>query len=78
MLVRISDTLAVIDAAAELGLPAWVGLSLARDGDALYLGIQGRHGDETLQDAMDAIRARTSRQYSSCTPRSTTQGRGWR
>ncbi len=55
MLIRISDTLAVIDAAAELGLPAWVGLSLARDGDELYLGIQGRHGGETLQDAMDAI-----------------------
>ena len=28
MLVRISDTLAVIEAAAELGLPVWVGLSL--------------------------------------------------
>ena len=56
MLVRISDTLAVIDAAAELGLPAWVGLSLTRDGDELYLGIQGRHGGETLQNAMDAIK----------------------
>ena len=55
MLVRISDTLAVIDAAAELGLPVWVGLSLVRDGDGLYLGIQDRHGGETLQDAMDAI-----------------------
>ena len=58
MLVRISDTLAVIDAAAELGLPAWVGLSLARDGDDLYLGIQGRHGGETLQDAMNALKGR--------------------
>ena len=56
MLVRISDTMAVIDAAAELGLPAWVGLSLTRDGDGLYLGLQGRHGGETLQDAMDAIK----------------------
>ena len=56
MLVRISDTLAVIDAAAELGLPVWVGLSLVRDGDGLYLGIQDRHGGETLQDAMDAIK----------------------
>ena len=56
MLVRISDTLAVIDAAAELGLPVWVGLSLVRDGDELYLGIQDRHGGETLQDAMDAIK----------------------
>ena len=54
MLVRISDTLAVIEAAAELGLPVWVGLSLVRDGDGLYLGIQDRHGNETLQDAMDA------------------------
>ena len=58
MLVRISDTLAVIDAAAELGLPVWVGLSLVRDGDGLYLGIQDRHGGETLQDAMDAIKDR--------------------
>ena len=58
MLVRISDTLAVIDAAAELGLPVWVGLSLARDGDELYLGIQGRHGGETLQDAIDAIKGK--------------------
>ena len=56
MLIRISDTLAVIDAAAELGLPVWVGLSLVRDGDELYLGIQDRHGNETLQDAMDAIK----------------------
>ena len=55
MLVRISDTLAVIQAAEELGLPAWVGLSLVRDGDGLYLGIEDRHGGETLQDAMDAI-----------------------
>ena len=58
MLVRISDTLAVIDAAEELGLPVWVGLSLVRDGDELYLGIQNRHGGETLQDAMDAIKDR--------------------
>ena len=56
MLVRISDTLAVIDAAAELGLPVWVGLSLVRDGDGLYLGIQDRHGGETLQDALRAIK----------------------
>ena len=56
MLVRISDTLAVIEAAAELGLPVWVGLSVVRDGDGLYLGIQDRHGSETLQDAMDAIK----------------------
>ena len=56
MLVRISDALAVIEAAAELGLPVWVGLSLVRDGDGLYLGIQDRHGSETLQDAMDAIK----------------------
>ena len=56
MLVRISDTLAVIDAAAELGLPVWVGLSLVRDGDGLYLGIQDRHGNETLQDAINAIK----------------------
>ena len=56
MLVRISDTLAVIEAAAELGLPVWVGLSVVRDGDGLYLGIQGRHGNEILQDAMDAIK----------------------
>ena len=56
MLVRISDTLAVIEAATELGLPVWVGLSLVRDGDGLYLGIQDRHGGETLQDAMDAIK----------------------
>ena len=58
MLIRISDTLAVIDAAAELGLPVWVGLSLVQDGDELYLGIQDRHGGETLQDAMDAIKDR--------------------
>ncbi len=56
MLVRISDTLAVIDAAAELELPVWVGLSLVWDGKGLYLGIQDRHGNESLQDAMDAIK----------------------
>ena len=56
MLVRISDTLAAVDAAAELGLPAWVGLSLVPDGGELYLGIEGRHGNETLQDAIDALK----------------------
>ncbi|MCY4654254.1 MAG: homocysteine S-methyltransferase family protein [Dehalococcoidia bacterium] len=56
MLVRISDTLAVIEAASELCLPVWVGLSLVRDGNELYLGIQDRHGGETLQDAMNAIK----------------------
>ena len=56
MLVRISDTLAMIEAAGELCLPVWLGLSLVRDGDGLYLGIQDRHGGETLQDAMDAIK----------------------
>ena len=56
MLIRISDTLAVIEAVAELGLPVWVGLSLVQDGDGLYLGIRDRHGGETLQDAMDAIK----------------------
>ena len=56
MLVRISDTLAVIEAAAEAGLPVWVGLSLVPDGDGLYLGIEGRHGGESLQDALDAIK----------------------
>ena len=58
MLVRISDALAVIDAAAELGLPVWVGLSLVPVGDGLCLGIQDRHGSETLQDALDAVRDR--------------------
>ncbi|MYC07321.1 MAG: homocysteine S-methyltransferase family protein [Chloroflexi bacterium] len=55
MLIRISDALAVVDAASEFGLPAWVGLSTVRDGDELYLGIENRHGGESLQDAMDAI-----------------------
>ncbi|MDE2686038.1 MAG: homocysteine S-methyltransferase family protein [Chloroflexota bacterium] len=55
MLIRISDTLAVVDAASEFSLPAWVGLSTVRDGDELYLGIENRHGGESLQDAMDAI-----------------------
>ena len=58
MLVRISDTLAVSDAAAELRLPVWVGLSLVRDGDGLYLGIDNRHGGETLESAIDAIKDR--------------------
>ena len=63
MLIRISDTLAAIDAAEESGLPVWVGLSLVRDGDGLYLGIadrdgKNRHGNEPLQDAMDAIKDR--------------------
>ena len=58
MLIRISDTLAVVEAAEELGLPVWVGLSIVRVGDVLYLGIQGRHGGETLQDAMDAMKGK--------------------
>ena len=56
MLVRISDTLAVIEAGAELDLPVWVGLSLVRDGNGLYLGIEDRQGGESLQDALDAVK----------------------
>ena len=56
MLIRISDALAVIDAAKELGLPVWIGFSVIQDEGELYLGIQDRHGTETLQDAMDAIK----------------------
>lgn len=56
MLVRISDTLAIIDAAKQLGIPVWIGLSVISDGRDLYLGIDGRHGGETLHDAMDAIK----------------------
>ena len=64
MLVRISDALAVIEAAAELGLPVWVGLSLVRDGDGLYLGIQDRHGSETLKTPWTPSRTRISHRYS--------------
>ena len=58
MLVRISDTLAAVDAAAELGLPVWVGLSLVPEGGELYLGIEGRHGGETLRDAIEAVKGK--------------------
>ena len=54
---RISDTLAVNRSGSGVESPGGgSGLSLVRDGDGLYLGIQDRHGGETLQDAMDAIK----------------------
>ena len=56
MLIRISDALAVIDVAKELGLPVWIGYSVVPDEGELCLGIEGKSGGVTLQEAMDAIK----------------------
>ena len=56
MLIRISDALAVIDVAKELGLPVWIGYSVVPVEGELYLGIEGKSGGVSLQEAMDAIK----------------------
>ena len=55
MLIRTLDTRAAVQAAVETSLPVWVGFSLQKDGQNLYLGVHGKHGDETIAKAVDSV-----------------------
>ncbi|MFQ5933353.1 MAG: homocysteine S-methyltransferase family protein [Dehalococcoidia bacterium] len=55
MLIRTLDARAAVKAAVETGLPVWVGYSLQRGGETLYLGIHGKHGGETIPEAVNAV-----------------------
>ena len=54
MFARTVDLKAAITAATETGLPIWVGLSCERHDGQIYLGLAGRHGGETIADAVRA------------------------
>ena len=55
MLVRTLDARAAAKAAAETGLPVWIGYSVIEDGGNLYLGIRGKHVNESIQYAVEAV-----------------------
>ncbi len=55
MLVRTLDARAAAKAAAETGLPVWIGYSVAEDGGNLYVGVRGRHANESIQSAVEAV-----------------------
>ena len=59
MFTRTVDLKAAIDAATETGLPIWVGLSCESYHGQIYLGLMGRHGGETIGDAVAAISSPT-------------------
>ena len=54
MFSRTVDLRAAVDAATETGLPIWVGLSCESHDGQIYLGVSGRHGGETIADAVNA------------------------
>jgi S-methylmethionine-dependent homocysteine/selenocysteine methylase len=55
MLIRTLDARAAVEAASETGLPIWVGYTIQRDNGGLYLGIRGKHVNEGIGDAVDAV-----------------------
>ena len=55
MLVRTLDTRTSVKAAVETGLPVWVGYSVVREGEKLYLGLHRKHGGEGIREAVDAV-----------------------
>jgi homocysteine S-methyltransferase len=52
MFSRTTDLKAAIAAAEETDLPIWVGLSCESHDGQIYLGLVGRHGGETISDAV--------------------------
>ena len=54
MFSRTVDLKAAISAATETGLPIWVGLSCESHNGQILLGLMGRHGGETIADAVIA------------------------
>jgi len=52
MFARTVDLKAAVAAAIETGLPIWVGLSCESHDGQIYLGLMGRHGGETIADAV--------------------------
>ena len=54
MFSRTVDLKAAISAATGTGLPIWVGLSCESHNGQMLLGLKGRHGGETIADAVIA------------------------
>ena len=54
MFSRTIDLKAAITAADETDLPIWIGLSCESHDGQIYLGLMGRHGGETIADAVTA------------------------
>lgn len=54
MFARTIDLKAAIEATSGTGLPIWVGLSCENHDNQIYLGLNGRHGGETIANAVIA------------------------
>ena len=52
MIIR---TLDAVEAIKETGLPAWVGYSVQREGEKCFLGVHGKHAEETIAQAVEAV-----------------------
>ncbi|MCH7996693.1 MAG: homocysteine S-methyltransferase family protein [Chloroflexi bacterium] len=55
MLIRTLDARAAAEAAAETGLPVWIGYSVVEDEGKLYLGLRGKHINESIRYAVEAV-----------------------
>ena len=55
MLIRTLDGRAAAEAAAETGLPIWIGYSITEDSGKLYVGLHGKHNKESIKDGVEAV-----------------------
>ena len=55
MIIRTQDARAAVEAIRETGLPTWVGYSVQREGENLFLGLHGKHAGETIAQAVEAV-----------------------
>ena len=55
MLIRTTDAKAAVTAAAETGLPVWVGYTIHKAEDDMYLGIAGKHNGESIKKAVEEV-----------------------
>ena len=55
MLIRTLDARAAAEAAAETGLPVWIGYSVVEDEGKLYLGLRRKHINESIRYAVETV-----------------------
>ena len=55
MLIRTLDARAAAEAAAETGLPVWIGYSVTEDSGKLYVGRRGMHTNDSIKAGVEAV-----------------------
>jgi len=55
MLIRTLDARAAAEAAAETGLPIWIGYSVVQDSGKVYVGMNGKHNKESIKEGVEAV-----------------------